>query len=55
MNMATSCASQYIIQSIVLLPRGENAFPTAHSLSYGGDGKVAESAIDRMVEDLDKQ
>jgi len=34
---------------------GENAFPTAHSLSYGGDGKVAESAIDRMVEDLDKQ
>lgn len=34
---------------------GENAFPTAHSLSYGGEGKVSEAAIDRMVNDLGKQ
>ncbi|XP_065056960.1 pre-mRNA-splicing factor syf2-like [Rhopilema esculentum] len=34
---------------------GDNAFPTAHSLSHGGEGKVSEAAVDRMVEDLGKQ
>ena len=30
-------------------------FPTVDSVSYGGAGKVSEDAIDRMVNDLDKQ
>eukprot|EP00794_Sanderia_malayensis_P000214 gene214-830_t len=34
---------------------GNKAFPTAHALHHGGEGKVSEAAIDRMVEDLDKQ
>ena len=39
----------------IFISRGENAFPSAHSLSYGGEGKVSEAAIDRMVQDLGKQ
>ena len=35
--------------------RGEKAFPTADSINYGGEGKVTEEAIDRMVNDLGKQ
>lgn len=35
--------------------RGEKAFPTADSINYGGEGKVPEEAIDRMVNDLGKQ
>eukprot|EP00112_Aurelia_sp_Birch-Aquarium-sp1_P017217 Seg397.31 transcript_id=Seg397.31/GoldUCD/mRNA.D3Y31 product="Pre-mRNA-splicing factor syf2" protein_id=Seg397.31/GoldUCD/D3Y31 len=34
---------------------GEKAFPTADSINYGGEGKVPEEAIDRMVNDLGKQ
>lgn len=30
-------------------------YPDADSLSYGGQGKTSEAAIDRMVADLDKQ
>ena len=34
---------------------GDNAFPAAHNLGYGGDGECSEAAVDRMVEDLEKQ
>ncbi|RDD43612.1 Pre-mRNA-splicing factor syf2 [Trichoplax sp. H2] len=33
----------------------EELYPDADSLSYGGQGKTSEAAIDRMVADLDKQ
>jgi len=35
--------------------RGDEAFPGAHNLMYGGEGKVSEQAVDRMVDDLEKQ
>lgn len=35
--------------------RGAEAFPGAHNVMYGGEGKVSEQAVDRMVEDLEKQ
>ena len=34
---------------------GDNAFPSAHNLMYGGDAKCKEDNIDRMVNDLEKQ
>jgi hypothetical protein len=35
--------------------RGDELYPTVDNLSYGGEGKVPEEAIDRMVDDLEKQ
>lgn len=34
---------------------GETAFPSAHNVMYGSDGKCSEGAVDRMVADLEKQ
>ncbi|XP_031568168.1 pre-mRNA-splicing factor syf2-like [Actinia tenebrosa] len=34
---------------------GEELYPTVDNLNYGGEGKVPEEAIDRMVDDLEKQ
>lgn len=30
-------------------------FPTANNITYGGEGKVSEAGVDRMVADLEKQ
>ncbi len=45
----------YVISYHFLLSRGDKAFPGAHSIHHGGEGKVSEEAVDRMVADLDKQ
>lgn len=40
---------------VMILFRGETAFPSAHNVMYGSDGKCSEGAVDRMVADLEKQ
>ncbi|XP_044177820.1 pre-mRNA-splicing factor syf2-like isoform X1 [Acropora millepora] len=35
--------------------RGEAMFPSVDDVNYGGQGKVPEAAVDRMVADLEKQ
>ena len=35
--------------------RGEAMYPSADDVTYGGQGKVPEAAVDRMVADLEKQ
>ncbi|XP_028411281.1 pre-mRNA-splicing factor SYF2-like [Dendronephthya gigantea] len=34
---------------------GDQMYPTANNISYGGDGKVSKEGVDRMVADLEKQ
>ncbi|CAB3980877.1 Pre-mRNA-splicing factor syf2 [Paramuricea clavata] len=34
---------------------GEQMYPTANNISYGGEGKVSKEGVDRMVADLEKQ
>lgn len=35
--------------------RGEAMYPSVDDVTYGGQGKVPEAAVDRMVADLEKQ
>lgn len=35
--------------------RGEAMYPSVDDVTYGGQGKVPEVAVDRMVADLEKQ
>ena len=35
--------------------RGEAMYPSVDDVTYGGEGKVPEAAVDRMVSDLEKQ
>ena len=34
---------------------GEQMYPTANNIGYGGEGKVSKEGVDRMVADLEKQ
>ena len=34
---------------------GDQMYPTANNISYGGEGKVSKEGVDRMVADLEKQ
>lgn len=47
---------EFLIElTLCISSRGDKAFPGAHNMDHGGDGKVPEAGIDRMVEDLEKQ
>ncbi|XP_020622031.1 pre-mRNA-splicing factor syf2-like isoform X1 [Orbicella faveolata] len=35
--------------------KGEGMYPSVDDVNYGGEGKVPEAAVDRMVADLEKQ
>jgi len=35
--------------------RGEGMYRSVDDVNYGGEGKVPEAAVDRMVADLEKQ
>jgi len=49
------CSTGLIIIFFLVFIRGENNFPSAHNLMYGTEDKVSETAIDRMVDDIEKQ
>lgn len=34
---------------------GDQMFPSANNISYGGEGKVSKTGVNRMVADLEKQ
>ena len=38
-----------------VLSRGEALYPVVDNLQYGGEGKVPEANIDRLVADVEKQ
>lgn len=40
---------------IFLIIRGDEMYPTANSLGYGGLGEVSKEGMDRMLKDLDRQ
>ena len=45
----------YMYTMLYNVCRGEDFYPTANSLGYGGVGEVSEAGLDRMVTDLHKQ
>ena len=55
--MLLVCMYLYLqIESFIfLIIRGDEMYPTANSLGYGGLGEVSKEGMDRMLKDLDRQ
>ena len=53
-KMCKTCAF-ILTLSTQFIFRGEEFYPSVDNVNYGGQGKVSEAAVDRMVADLEKQ